>query len=51
MASLRLPQPAVGAFIDVTRWKRGVIVASVGVLSALAIVMAPNFSLVLTAQT
>jgi MFS family permease len=43
----------VGAFIDVTRWKRGIIVASVGVLtaSALAIAIAPNFSVVLAAQT
>jgi DNA-binding CsgD family transcriptional regulator len=37
----------------VTRWKRGVIVAGVGVLtaSALAIAIAPNFPVVLTAQT
>jgi MFS family permease len=46
-------QTPVGAFIDVTRWKRGVIVAGVGVLtaSALAIAMAPNFLVVLTAHT
>jgi MFS family permease len=46
-------QTPVGAFIDVTRWKRGVIVAGMGVLpaSALAIAIAPNFSVVLTAQT
>jgi MFS family permease len=46
-------QTPVGAFIDVTRWKRGVIVAGVGVLtaSAVAIAMAPNFLVVLTAQT
>jgi MFS family permease len=45
-------QTPVGAFIDVTRWKRGVIVAGVGVLtaSALAIAIAPNFSVVLAAQ-
>ncbi len=46
-------QTPVGAFIDVTRWKRGVIVAGVGILtaSALAIATAPNFPVVLTAQT
>lgn len=46
-------QTPVGAFIDVTRWKRGIIVAGVGVLtaSALAIAIAPNFPVVLTAQT
>lgn len=43
----------VGAFIDATRWKRGAIVAGVGVLtaSALAIAAAPIFPIVLTAQT
>ena len=43
----------IGAFIDATRWKRGVVVAGLGVLtaSALAIATAPNFSVVLTAQT
>jgi MFS family permease len=46
-------QTPVGAFIDVTRWKRGVIVAGAGVLtaSAIAIAIAPNFPVVLTAQT
>jgi MFS family permease len=45
-------QTPVGAFIDITRWKRAVI-AGVAVLtaSALAIAIAPNFSVVLTAQT
>jgi MFS family permease len=43
----------IGAFIDATRWKRGVVVAGLGVLtaSALAIAIAPNFPVVLTAQT
>ncbi|UPJ50103.1 MFS transporter [Bradyrhizobium sp. 200] len=43
----------VGVFIDATRWKRGVVVAGLGVLtaSALAIATAPNFPTVLTAQT
>jgi len=43
----------VGAFIDATRWKRGVVVAGVGVLSvsALAMAAAPIFPVVLTAQT
>jgi MFS family permease len=42
-----------GAFIDATHWKRGLVVAGVGVLttSARAIAMAPNFWVVLTAQT
>ena len=42
----------VGAFIDATHWKRGAIVAGVGVLtaSALAIAAAPIFPVVLTAQ-
>jgi MFS family permease len=42
-----------GAFIDATRWKRGVVVAGVGVLSvsALAMAAAPIFPVVLTAQT
>ena len=46
-------QTPVGALIDVTHWKRGVIVAGVAVLtsSALAIAIAPNFPVVLTAQT
>jgi MFS family permease len=46
-------QTPVGACIDVTRWKRGVICAGVGVLtaSALAIAIAPSFPVVLTAQT
>ncbi|MGY3498003.1 MFS transporter [Bradyrhizobium sp. USDA 4502] len=43
----------IGAFIDATRWKRGVVVAGLGVLtaSALAVATAPNFPTVLTAQT
>jgi MFS family permease len=43
----------VGAFIDATRWKRGLVVAGVGVLTAsvLAIATAPNFAVVLVAQT
>jgi MFS family permease len=43
----------VGAFIDATRWKRGVVVAGVGVLSvsAIAIATVPIFPVVLTAQT
>jgi MFS family permease len=42
----------VGAFIDATRWKRGIVVAGVGVLcvSAVAIATAPIFPVVLTAQ-
>ena len=42
----------VGAFIDATHWKRGAVVAGVGVLtaSALAIAAAPIFPVVLTAQ-
>src|SRR5260370_40514107 len=41
-----------GALIDATRWKRGVVVAGRGVLtaSALAIAAAPDFSVVLAAQ-
>src|SRR5260370_8366539 len=41
-----------GALIDATRWKRGVVVAGLGVLtaSALAIAAAPDFSVVLAAQ-
>ncbi|OKO81376.1 MFS transporter [Bradyrhizobium sp. NAS96.2] len=43
----------IGAFIDATRWKRGAVVAGLGVLtaSALAIATAPNVPVVLTAQT
>jgi MFS family permease len=43
----------IGALIDATRWKRGVVVAGLGALtaSALAIAVAPNFPIVLTAQT
>jgi MFS family permease len=43
----------VGAFIDATNRKRGIVVVGVGVLSvsALAISVAPSFPLVLTAQT
>jgi MFS family permease len=42
----------IGAFIDATRFKRGVIVAGLGVLTAcaLAIATAPNFPVVLSAQ-
>jgi MFS family permease len=43
----------LGAFIDATRWKRGIVVAGLGMLtaSALAIATIPNFPIVLTAQT
>jgi MFS family permease len=46
-------QVPVGAFIEATRRKRGVVVAGLGVLTAaaLAIVAAPNFPVVLAAQT
>ena len=46
-------QTPVGAFIDATQWKRGVVVAGVGVLtaSALTIAIAPSFPLVVAAQT
>jgi MFS family permease len=46
-------QTPVGALIDVTHRKRGVVVAGVAVLtsSALAIAIAPNFLIVLAAQT
>jgi MFS family permease len=46
-------QAPVGAFIDATRWKRGVVVTGLAVLiaSALAIAAAPNFPVVLAAQT
>jgi hypothetical protein len=38
-------QTPIGAFIDATQWKRGVVVAGVGVLtaSALTIAVAPSF--------
>lgn len=43
----------VGALIDATPWKRGAIVAGVGVLTAgaLAIALTPGFPVVLAAQT
>jgi len=43
----------VGAFLDATRWKRGIIIAGVTVLSvsALAVAAAPVFPIVLAAQT
>ena len=46
-------QTPIGAFIDATQWKRGVVVAGVGVLtvSALTIAVAPSFPPVLAAQT
>jgi MFS family permease len=46
-------QTPVGALIDATYWKRGVVVAGVSVLSvsALAICLAPSFAVALTAQT
>ncbi len=45
-------QTPLGAFIDAARWKRGVVVAGVGLLtaSALAIAAVPSFPIVLTAQ-
>jgi predicted MFS family arabinose efflux permease len=46
-------QTPIGAFIDATKWKRGVVVAGVGVLaaSALAFAVMPSFAIVLAAQT
>lgn len=46
-------QTPIGAFIDATKWKRGVVVAVVGVLaaSALAFAVMPSFAIVLAAQT
>jgi MFS family permease len=43
----------VGAFLDATRWKRGIVIAGVTVLSvsALAIARMPIFPIVLAAQT
>jgi MFS family permease len=42
-------QTPIGAFIDATQWKRGVVVVGVGVLtaSALTIAVAPSFPPVL----
>ena len=43
----------IGAFIDATAWKRGVVVAGLGILTASALVVAasPNLLVVLAAQT
>ena len=46
-------QTPIGAFIDATHWKRGIVIAGVGVLSASALTIAivPDFPVVLAAQT